>query len=61
MTTDTSEKGPVTLIMRHMTGEDGFTVVARGDSPNGCLPGRTRNEARHDQVMKSSPEAHVYD
>ena len=60
MTTDTSEKGLETLIMRHMTGEDGFTVVARGDSHNGCCPERTRNEARHDQVMESSPSAHVY-
>ena len=27
MTTDTSEKGLETLIMRHMTGEDGFAVT----------------------------------
>ena len=28
MTTDVSEKGLETLIMRHMTGEDGFSVPA---------------------------------
>src|SRR5688572_22575969 len=28
MTTDTSEKGLETLIMRHMTGTDGITVVS---------------------------------
>ena len=27
MTTDTSEKGLETLIMRHMTGEDGLAVT----------------------------------
>jgi type I restriction enzyme R subunit len=27
MTTDTSEKGLETLIMRHMTGVDGFSVT----------------------------------
>ena len=27
MTTDTSEKGLETLIMRHMTGEDGLAVA----------------------------------
>jgi len=27
MTTDTSEKGLETLIVRHMTGVDGFTVT----------------------------------
>ena len=28
MTTDVSEKGLETLIMRHMTGADGFTIPA---------------------------------
>ncbi|MDP1861393.1 MAG: type I restriction endonuclease subunit R [Gemmatimonadaceae bacterium] len=30
MTTDTTEKGLETLIMRHMTGEDGFAVTPNG-------------------------------
>jgi len=28
MTTDTTERGLESLIMRHMTGEDGFAVIA---------------------------------
>ena len=36
MTTDTSEKGPETLIMRHMTGVDGFAVTpgSVGEKPD---------------------------
>ena len=39
MTTDTTEKGLETLIMRHMTGEDGLAVapnsIAEGPPPSG--------------------------
>lgn len=44
MTTDISEKGLETLIMRHMTGLDGFTVavgaVAERPDPAGSGYGR---------------------
>jgi type I restriction enzyme, R subunit len=34
MTTDTSEKGLETLIMRHITGVDGFAVAPRAAAKN---------------------------
>jgi len=39
MTTDTSEKGLETLIMRHMTGVDGFAVASGAAAQNPELTG----------------------
>jgi len=49
MTTDTSEKGLETLIMRHMTGVDGFAVTSGsvGEKPDvsgiGCFAGSPKD------------------
>lgn len=37
MTTDTSEKGLETLMMRHMTGKDGFNVVPNQVANTPCI------------------------
>ena len=47
MTTDTSEKGLETLIMRHMTGTDGLAVA----------PGTVADEARRYAALAISPAA----
>ena len=40
MTTDTTEKGLETLIMRHMTGIDGFSITPGAGGKNPSLLGR---------------------
>lgn len=49
MTTDTSEKGLESLIVKHMTGADGLTLSAEpvsGDGGNGWIAGDPKDYDR---------------
>ena len=57
MTTDTSEKGLETLIMRHMTGMDGLAVVAEHGRRAAAALRRHRLHRRQREGLRPRPRA----
>ncbi|MEX1116117.1 MAG: hypothetical protein WEB53_12765 [Akkermansiaceae bacterium] len=64
MPTDTTEKGLETLIMRHMTGEDGLFVDGAptvGDTPDGIAVGKAGGSGWIAGIPNAYERLHCFD